>query len=701
MPDTQEGSRDTETYNICTVRKVFIMSTAGQHAEVIYRHAMAPLSTLLRDFHTQEIEDPQSLFQASLLDLEQQGEDDGKKSRRVIERTVSGWFTDLLSYTCLPFSRRKFRTRADVGDYIQNSFTVVTKALQDLGKQVVAFENTPKDARSLWWYHGERSNGLESDRVGEYLLSKDFFDLPDFLIHLVLILALPVRCTEDELEDDFDPLESIVTMGDYNVIDAVPIKHLFGDSELMKYLCAIGILTTADRVFDIDTPEACSVLKNGWNESSKVSLKDGKVVLDGPPVHIVYQALNHQKTTPGASYQACLVLSVLSQCGVNIHLPNEHLETALSFAARNNGILFTYLVAFGNRFGTKMRSNTADASTVHNSAPPSHAEFKALQHEVRDMKVRFSNILMMFTKLIDVDPKTKKERCPVRPKGKKIGPSRKVDNSKRPEKVVRGSPMRPATTVQIVENREKNITEDQRKYYADGDDEGEEGGSGEEPSAKTEDTRSAKAVPVTKVDRIVATKTIENQLAAGSNKSRSRTSYEENSGETGSKTKVKLTSKVDQAEPAPNEKNEGPIRLADDKEHVVALFAEPNGVMVAYADLDVTSSEEEQSDDESSEDHTRRLAEEYTHSQVPISDGSSLLLSDPTDDLIEKNISISSEENINIGVDEGSDHEVLPPQSDRVEILSETKKVSSSALSFDNLYGNDHSDLDSSSDDSD
>ena len=123
--------------------------------------------------------------------------------------------------------------------------------------------------------------------------------------------------------------------------------------------------------------------------------------------------------------------------------------------------------------------------------------------------------------------------------------------------------------------------------------------------------------------------------------------------------------------------------------------------MVAYADLDVTSSEEEHSDDESSEDHTRRLAEEYTHSQVPISDGSSLLLSDPTDDLIEKNISISSEENINIGVDEGSDHEVLPPQSDRVEILSETKKVSSSALSFDNLYGNDHSDLDSSSDDSD
>ena len=79
--------------------------------------------------------------------------------------------------------------------------------------------------------------GIKSSQIDtEILLSKDFFDLPDFLIHLVLILALPVRCTEDELGDDFDPLETLVTMGNYDIIDAVPIKHLFGDSELMKYL---------------------------------------------------------------------------------------------------------------------------------------------------------------------------------------------------------------------------------------------------------------------------------------------------------------------------------------------------------------------------------------------------------------------------------------------------------------------------------
>ena len=440
----------------------------------VYRHAMEPYKETIADFIDAYGEGNIDYYGESLKILQENGEE---KLAKLIEGTMNKYFRQLNGYLDLPYEDRKFHNRMDVLLFIAKTIRVVVKQIKRLATACVRIhqrkmsEGMEPSKIDYWWFtidEDEDTKGDErmKDFVAQYFIQANYFYIQFLLVDVAILAALPVTCSEYELSEDFVPLHAMVLTRDFKVFDDMLIDQLCQDSTFLRYLCAIGFSTCGD-VMKLSNHDATNIFAYGYNEAQRV--EDDGIHVDDDDIHhheeslplhrVLHALLDVKEHMPENSYEICVVLAGMIQCGCDPHLPNTRMETALQLASKIDGVVFSYMIRreivdemkmikhndvvseigkqvksgfFGDeevideslriqkksqRRRKKIKNNKTERKVNNNGGGGggsdlddleegefvSRAEFNALKRQMKKSRKKFSKILMMFSKMMDLN----------------------------------------------------------------------------------------------------------------------------------------------------------------------------------------------------------------------------------------------------------------------------------------------------------
>ena len=199
--------------------------------------------------------------------------------------------------------------------------------------------------------------------------------------------------------------------------------------------------------------DATAIFAYGYNEAQRLD-DDGIHVNDDDihhheeslPLHRVLHALLDTKShSPDHSYEICVILAGMIKCGCDPHLPNVRMETALQLSAKVDGVVFSYMIRreivselkstthsaiigeiadqvklgfFGEEVEVSPRRGKSDKEIVNDEGKAeqdsaattegsgdfvSRAEFDKLKTDIKASRRKFGKILMMFSRLIELN----------------------------------------------------------------------------------------------------------------------------------------------------------------------------------------------------------------------------------------------------------------------------------------------------------